>query len=281
MSDYEFRFGGLARLYGSEAMHHLKHAHVSVIGIGGVGSWAVEALARSGVGALTLVDLDEVCISNINRQIPALQETVGRAKVDVMAERVRSIHPGCTVHCLHEFLTETSIDRILDEFQGRQGRWVIDAIDSSPNKCNLALGCMKRSLELIISGAAGGRQDPTRIRITDLAEVTHDRLLADLRRRLRRAPGFDGGRRNWSLPTVHSPETPRQPECEGGRPSSGRSETPQRINCQHGYGSATYVTGVFGFTAAGYVIGRICQGVSDSDMRQTPKTLPRRQAGGK
>ena len=262
MSDYDFRFGSLGRLYGAEALLRLRHAHVAVIGIGGVGSWAVEALARSGVGTLTLVDLDEICISNVNRQVPALQETIGRTKVEVMAERVRSIQPECTVHCLPEFLTEASTDRILDEFQGRHGHWIIDAIDSSPNKCRLILGCQDRALGLVISGAAGGRKDPTRIRITDLAEVTHDRLLADLRGRLRRAPGFNGDRKVWGLPTVHSPEPPQPPQSNPGRcDSNGETrEEPgssPRMNCQQGYGSATFVTGVFGFVAAGYVIRQI------------------------
>lgn len=262
MSDYEFRFGGLGRLYGAEAMHRLRRAHVAVIGIGGVGSWAVEALCRSGVGTLTLVDLDEICISNVNRQIPALQETIGRAKVDVMSERVRSIQPECTVHGVQEFLTEVSTDRILDEFRGRNGHWIIDAIDSSPNKCRLILGCQTRGLGLVISGAAGGRKDPTRIRITDLAEVTHDRLLADLRGRLRRAPGFDGARKVWGLPTVHSPETPERPQSQPCESDSKGLEEPvaaPRMNCQQGYGSATFVTGVFGFAAAGYVIQRIAE----------------------
>lgn len=264
MSDYDFRFGSLGRLYGAEALLRLRHAHVAVIGIGGVGSWAVEALARSGVGTLTLVDLDEICISNVNRQVPALQETIGRTKVEVMAERVRSIQPECTIHCLPEFLTEASTDRILDEFQGRHGHWVIDAIDSSPNKCRLILGCQDRSLGLVISGAAGGRKDPTRIRITDLAEVTHDRLLADLRGRLRRTPGFNGGRKVWGLPTVHSPESPQPPQsnprtCDSDVETREEPGSPPRMNCQQGYGSATFVTGVFGFAAAGYVIERIAE----------------------
>jgi len=267
VSDYDFRFGSLGRLYGAETLLRLRQAHVAVIGIGGVGSWAVEALARSGVGTLTLVDLDDICISNINRQVPALQETIGRPKVEVMAERVRSIQPECTVHCVQEFLTEASTDRILDEFRRCHGHWVIDAIDSSPNKCRLILGCQGRALGLVISGAAGGRKDPTRIRITDLAEVTHDRLLADLRGRLRRAPGFNGDRKVWGLPTVHSPETPqpqhsnpRTCESDGGtlkEPGTPSRGSPPRMNCQQGYGSATFVTGVFGFAAAGYVIHQI------------------------
>lgn len=263
MSDYDFRFGGLERLYGAGALLRLRQAHVAIIGIGGVGSWAAEALARSGIGTLTLVDLDEVCVSNVNRQLPAVEETIGRPKVEVMAERVRSIHPGCQVHPLLEFLTESSVDGILDEFQARQGRWVIDAIDSSPNKCRLVLGCRKRDLRLVISGAAGGRQDPTKVQITDLAMVTHDRLLADLRGRLRREPAFAGGRRTWGLPAVHSPETPQKPQartgsCDGvpSPPSGGVS--PPRMNCQHGYGSAVFVTGAFGFAAAGHVIQRVC-----------------------
>jgi len=264
VSDYNFRFGGLERLYGAGSLDRLRQAHVAVIGIGGVGSWAAEALARSGIGSLTLVDLDEVCVSNVNRQLPAVDETIGRSKVEVMAERIRSIHPDCNLHPLLEFLTESSTDRILDEFQARQGLWIIDAIDSSPNKCRLVLGCRKRDLRLVISGAAGGRRDPTRIRITDLAEVTHDRLLADLRGRLRREPTFDGWNPIWGLPTVHSPETPQRPmpqpgSCESSPPAPAELVSPPRMNCQSGYGSAAFVTGAFGFAAAGYVIQRVCQ----------------------
>jgi tRNA threonylcarbamoyladenosine dehydratase len=264
VSDYDFRFGGLERLYGAGALLRLRQAHVAIIGIGGVGSWAAEALARSGIGSLTLVDLDEVCVSNVNRQLPAVEETIGRPKVEVMAERVRSIHPGCQVNPMLEFLTESSVDRILDEFQARQGLWVIDAIDSSPNKCRLVLGCRKRDLRLVISGAAGGRRDPTRVQITDLAEVTHDRLLADLRGRLRREPAFDGGRRTWGLPSVHSPETPQKPQtqarsCDGIHPPTTGDTPAPRMNCQQGYGSAAFVTGAFGFAAAGHVIQQVCR----------------------
>ena len=264
MSDYDFRFGGLERLYGVGSLSRLREAHVAVIGIGGVGSWAAEALARSGVGSLTLVDLDEVCVSNINRQLPAMEETIGRSKVEVMAERIRSIHPGCQVHSLLEVLTESTVDRILDEFQTRRGLWVVDAIDSSPNKCRLVLGCRRRDLRLVISGAAGGRQDPTSVRVTDLAAVTHDRLLADLRGRLRREPAFDSVGKIWGLPTVHSSETPQRPiaqtgSCDGSFASSTEAGPTPRMNCQSGYGSATFVTGAFGFAAASHVVQQICK----------------------
>ncbi len=266
MSDFETRFGGLARLYGQDALSRLRNAHVMVVGVGGVGSWTVEALTRSGVGALTLVDLDEVCISNVNRQLPALQDTVGQAKAEVLADRIRRINPECRVTPVLEFFTGDTADRILSDFALAGGRFVVDAIDSSTNKCQLILGCRRFRLPLVLCGAAGGRTDPTRVRITDLAQVTHDRLLSDVRKQLRREHGFPGDATPWNLPAVHSTETPVLPlpdgsVCEATKAPTTPGESP-RLNCRDGYGSAVFVTGAFGFSMASCVVGHLVAGVS-------------------
>lgn len=261
MSDYATRFDGIARLFGQQALARLRQTHVMVVGVGGVGSWTVEALARTGIGALTLVDLDEVCFSNVNRQLPALDGTIGLPKVEVLRERVSRIHPECRVTAIQEFFTEASAGRLLDAFQGAGGNYVVDAIDSSANKCQLILGCGQRGLPLALSGAAGGRADPTQVRVSDLARVTHDRLLSEVRKRLRREHGYPRDGAPWGLPTVHSVEPPVLPQADGTVCAASQAVTPagesQRLNCQAGYGSAAFVTGTFGLTLAAEVTRRI------------------------
>lgn len=250
------RFGGIARLVSAEGLQRLRAAHVCVVGIGGVGSWTVEALARSGLGALTLIDLDEVCVTNINRQLHALDGTVGRAKVDVMAERVRLINPECRVTAVPEFFTEANAVRLLaPEFS-----YVVDAIDSVSNKCRLLALCRERKLSVISCGAAGGRLDATAVRVADLADVTHDRLLAEVRKRLRKEHGFPQLGKKLGVPCVFSPERPVAPEAPACGVEGQGNGPPPRLNCEWGYGSATFVTGTFGFVAAGWVVRRIATG---------------------
>lgn len=255
MSHDAQRFGGIARLCGEAGLARLRAAHVCIVGIGGVGSWTVEALARSGVGALTLIDLDEVCVTNINRQIHALDGTIGRSKVEVMAERARLINPDCRVTAVPEFFTEQNAQRLL----APAFACVVDAIDAVANKCRLLALCRERKLPVISCGAAGGRLDGTQARLADLAEVTHDRLLAEVRKRLRKEPGFPATGKPFGIPCVFSPEAPVSPapaECAaGGEPG----ETP-RLNCDWGYGSAAFVTGTFGFAAAGWVVRKVAAG---------------------
>ncbi|MBI5801550.1 MAG: tRNA threonylcarbamoyladenosine dehydratase [Verrucomicrobia bacterium] len=252
------RFGGIARLVGVEGLQRLRAAHVCVVGIGGVGSWAVEALARSGIGAMTLIDLDEVCVTNINRQLHALDGTVGRAKVEVMAERMRLINPECRVSPVAEFFTEANSQRLLaPEFD-----FVVDAMDALANKCRLLALCQTRRLRVISCGAAGGRLDATQVRVADLADVSHDRLLALVRKRLRQKHGFSRTGKRLDVPCVFSPEIPVTPEpasCEAG---GQESPSPLRLNCDWGYGSATFVTGAFGLAAAGWVVRSIAAGPS-------------------
>src|ERR1039457_2812653 len=204
MDDFETRFDGIARLYGKDGLQKLRAAHVCVIGIGGVGTWAAESLARSGVGALTLVDLDEVCATNINRQLHALTETVGRAKVEVMGERIRAINPDCRVTAEPKFFNEQTAEELL----APKYDFVLDAIDTVTNKVLLLAGCREKNLPVVSCGGAGGRRDGTQVRTADLAKVSHDRLLAEVRKRLRKEIHFPADGSPMGVACVFSAEPP-------------------------------------------------------------------------
>lgn len=265
--DIDTRFRGVDRLYGTGSVDRLRAAHVAVIGLGGVGSWVVEALARTGVGCLTLIDLDEVCLSNVNRQLPALDGTVGRFKAEVLAERVSAIHPKCDVRPRVEFFTEASAERLLEP----RYTVVVDAIDVLGNKCRLIAGCRDRGFPVVVCGAAGGRRDPTRVRLADLSETSHDRLLAEVRRRLRREHGFPAAGGKLGIPAVYSCEPVGAPTPVGGcslggevpcdgvgeSAEAGASGPSRRLNCEGGLGSAAFVTGVFGLAAAACAVETI------------------------
>jgi tRNA A37 threonylcarbamoyladenosine dehydratase len=254
MSDFDTRFGALARLYGVEGLARIRSAHVCVIGLGGVGSWTVEALARSGIGALTLVDLDEVCLSNVNRQIHALDDTVGRSKASVLAERVRQIAPECVVTVEAVFFTESTMERLLEPGYSM----VIDAIDATKHKCLLIAEARKRGLRLITCGGAGGCVDPARIKIQDLARTINDPLLLQVRKRLRRDYGFPKlSRQKFKIDCVYSDELPRFPQADGSVSCKREPGSDYRLNCDTGFGSATFVTGTVGFFLAAEVIRRI------------------------
>lgn len=261
MSDFDLRFGGVRRVYGAGAVARLRGAHLMVVGLGGVGSWSVEALARSGIGALTLVDLDDVCLSNVNRQLPALDGTIGRPKAEVLAERVRAIHPGCRVTPVLEFLTADSVERLLSSPpDGPPLAGVLDAIDRVVNKCVLIHGCRERGIPVVSCGAAGGRRDASRIRVEDLARVTHDRLLGGVRKRLRQEHGFPRGDRRMGVECVFSPEEPVFPREDGtvcDTPAAGGDSGIRRLNCNSGMGSSVFVTGTFGLVAAGRLVDRL------------------------
>ena len=257
------RFSGVARLYGTDSLARLRQAHVCVVGVGGVGSWTVEALARSGVGALTLVDLDEICVTNINRQIHALDATVGRAKVAVMAERVRAINPDCQLTVVQEFFTEANGARLLETFAADSGtgaQHVVDAIDGVTNKALLIALCRQRKLPLVVCGGAGGRRDATAVRMADLADASNDRLLTALRRRLRAEHGFPAAGQPMGVACVYSPESPVAPDGPATDCAATALDGPApRLNCDWGYGSAVFVTGVFGFAAAAQVVRQIAE----------------------
>lgn len=257
-SDSEARFGGIARLYGATGLDRLRRAHVCVVGIGGVGSWAVEALARSAIGELTLVDPDEVCVSNANRQLHALDSLVGQAKVEVMAGRLRGINPSCQIHPRMEFFTPASGASILaSEFD-----FVLDAIDGLSNKCRLIAGCRDRGIPIVTCGGAGGRCDPAAIRVADLAFTEHDRLLHKVRERLRRLYQFPRGKTPFGVDCVFSPQPPVFPQRDGSVCATralGATRSDLSLNCESGLGTAAFVTGAFGLVAAGWIVGKIAR----------------------
>ncbi|MCK2183986.1 tRNA cyclic N6-threonylcarbamoyladenosine(37) synthase TcdA [Halomonas getboli] len=260
--DHELRFGGIRRLYGARALERFRNAHVAVIGVGGVGSWAVEALARSGIGKLTLIDLDDVCVSNVNRQLHALDGTVGRPKVEVLAERCRAIQPGIEVVADTAFVTPTNLAERLPEDLDH----VIDAIDSVVAKAALIAWCKRRKLPITVTGAAGGQTDPTRIRVADLTRTEHDPLLAKVRSRLRRDHGFSRNpKRRFSVECVYSNEQLVYPGADGEvchtKPGAGEAT---RLDCASGFGAATFVTGSFGFTAASRTLARLARDAASS-----------------
>ncbi len=268
MSDFDFRFGGIARLYGKTGLQRLRDAHVMVVGIGGVGSWVVEALARSGVGALSLVDLDEACVSNVNRQLHALDGTIGQSKAALMADRAKAIQPEGRFTAIQEFFTADNAQRLLGLAPAAAGApsakptFVVDAIDNVANKVLLLALCHAHHIPVITCGGAGGRRDATQVRIVDLSRVTHDRLLAEVRKRLRKEHGFPRGEKKFHLDAVFSAETQVFPQ-EDGSVCAARAAAPEgeslRLNCDWGFGSATFVTGTFGFAAAGEVVRRIAE----------------------
>ncbi|MGB0408740.1 MAG: tRNA threonylcarbamoyladenosine dehydratase [Opitutales bacterium] len=256
MSDYETRFSAIGRLYGVEGLARLRAARVCVIGLGGVGSWAVEALARSGVGALTLVDMDEVCLSNVNRQIHAMDGTVGRTKASVLADRVKQIAPECALTLEEIFFTEATMERLLEP----EHDYIIDAIDATKQKCLLIAEARRRKLKLITCGGAGGCIDPARIKIQDLSRTINDPLLLQVRKRLRREYGFPGkSRQKFKIDCVYSDELPVFPRSDGSVACEREPETDYRLNCDAGFGSAAYVTGTVGFFLAAEVVKRIAQ----------------------
>lgn len=258
VTDVSQRFGGLERLYGRGALVRLNAAHVCVVGVGGVGSWAVEALARSGIGALTIVDLDDVCVTNVNRQLPALDGNIGRPKVEVLAERVRAINPDCRVNARTEFFTESSASDILG---AAQFDYVLDAIDSLKNKCLLVVKCREKGIPLITSGAAGGRSDPTQITVNDLAFTTQDELLRYVRKRLRRDFAYSRDiNESFGVKAVYSTERAVFPWSDGTVCHEIEKGNDPAINCESGVGTASFVTGAFGFTAAAEVVGTIARG---------------------
>ena len=239
----ERRFAGVGRLYGEEGAGRLQRAHVCVVGIGGVGSWSVEALARTRVGRLTLIDLDMVAESNTNRQSHALGDVYGMAKVEAMRQRILAINPACEVICIEDFVTPDNCARML----GGDFDVVIDAVDQVRPKIAMINECRRRRLPLVVVGAAGGKMDPTRIRCGDLAQTVQDPLLAKVRAQLRREHGFPRDpKRKFGVTAIYSDEPVRPPRLEGGcdvRPSSGG------LNCA-GFGSAVCVTSVFGMFGA-------------------------------
>jgi len=250
-SDYYDRFGGVGRLLGRAGLERLRASHIAVVGIGGVGSWAVEGLARSGVGAVTLIDLDDVCITNVNRQLPAIDGQIGRPKVVVMAERVRLINPSCRVDAVSAFFTATAAERLL----AARFDCVVDAIDGMTNKAMLIDACVKRGLPCVTVGGAGGKCDPTQIRAGDLGESTGDNLLRLVKKKLRRDHGWSRGEGQlYGVRCVYSSEKPIFPWSNGTCANEPEPGTNLRLDCASGFGTAVFVTGAFGLAVAGEAV---------------------------
>jgi tRNA A37 threonylcarbamoyladenosine dehydratase len=244
---YFARFNGLARLYSPEGLERIAHSHVCVIGLGGVGSWAVEALARSGIGELTLIDLDDICVGNTNRQLHALDGEFGKPKVEVMTRRVKAINPDCKVHPLHSFFLKSNASEILQ----RKFDFVLDAIDSPARKCLLIAECRERRIPVITTGASAGRRDPTQIQVADLSVSSHDRLLQEVRKKLRVRHGFPRKEESFGVECVFSKEELVYPKCDP------TDEPDLRLDCETGFGTACFVTGAFAFIAASRIIHKL------------------------
>lgn len=251
------RFGGIARLYGQKALDNFKLSHICIIGVGGVGSWAVESLARSGVGKITMIDPDEVSESNINRQLVALENTIGQGKAEVLKERIEQINPDCQVTIIENLLKPDNVrDYISTEFD-----YVIDAIDSARSKAALIRFCKRNKIRIVCVGGAGGQIDPTQITIADLTRTHNDPLLAKTRSILRYDYGFSSNpKRKYQVPCVYSTEQLSYPLPDGGitqaKPDSDRA---LRMACDVGMGSATHITATFGNFAVGLVLQKLAE----------------------
>lgn len=251
------RFDRMGRLVGDAAMEKVFRAHVMIVGLGGVGSWAAESLARSGVGRITLVDFDEICITNVNRQLHAVQGMVGRKKAEVMAERLRKINPQAVVTAIPKFYNAESSDELL----GLKPDYVVDAIDNLTAKAHLIATCRAAGVPLVSSMGASGRMDPTQIRLVDMAETHGDPFAHQLRKMLRQKYDFpaDGP---WGVPCAFSLETPVEPtELHYDNGEGFKCVCPQGQNDLHSclhrnviHGNASFVTGAFGLALASHIV---------------------------
>jgi tRNA threonylcarbamoyladenosine dehydratase len=245
------RFGGIDRLYGRGALACFRRCRVAVVGLGGVGSWAAEALARTGIGALTLIDADDLCVSNTNRQLPAIAGQYGRGKAEAMAERCRQINPDIAVEPVASFLTPSNLDALLDpDFD-----LVLDACDSFRTKVEAIAWRRRRKQAIVTVGSAGGRTDPTQVRVRDLSRTEHDAMLSMIRKKLRGEFNFPkNADRYFGVPAVYSLENVKYPQADGSvcglRPALP-ADAALKLDCGAGLGAATHVTGAFAFAAVG------------------------------
>ena len=247
------RFGGIQRLYGDQAFTVINNAHICVIGIGGVGSWAAEALARSSVGQITLIDMDDISQGNINRQLHALDSTVEQPKVTAMQARIKDINPACDCHAIDQFVNLNNLDKLLDGGYD----YVIDACDSIKVKAGIINWCRHFKLPLITIGGAGGQRDPTQVAIADLSRVTQDPLAARLRNQLRRYYGFRNKSR-FGVECVYSIEQLIYPQPDGTVSHSKSAQIAgTRMDCSRGFGAVTFVTGSFAFVAVARVLDKL------------------------
>jgi tRNA A37 threonylcarbamoyladenosine dehydratase len=250
---YDKRFGGIQRLYGTQAQALLQRAHFCVVGVGGVGTWSIEALARSGIGQLTLIDFDDICETNINRQLPALSETIGRKKCEVMAERIQQINPDCRVNVIDDFLTADTCEKYLS--MGFD--YVIDAIDSIKFKSLMINYCKRNKIPIMVTGGAGGLTDPTQITVADVSRTYNDPLISKVRSQLRKEFGFTSkAKQKFGVDCVFSTQQPVYPKEDGTVSCEKPGIHGVSLDCRFGYGAASYITASFGFMAAGHAINK-------------------------
>ncbi|WP_448917125.1 tRNA cyclic N6-threonylcarbamoyladenosine(37) synthase TcdA [Haemophilus sputorum] len=253
VDNFEQRFGGIGRLYTPEGLAKLRQSHICVIGIGGVGSWAVEALARSGIGKITMIDMDDICVTNINRQIHALTSTVATLKTEAMKTRIAEINPECQVEIIDDFISPDN----LADYLNRGYDYVIDAIDSVKTKAALIAYCKRNKISLITTGGAGGQTDPSQIQITDLSKTIQDPLASKVRSLLRKEYHFSQNpKRKFGVDCVFSTQPLIFPKMGEG------CEISATMNCANGFGAVTIVTATFAFFAVGRVIDKLLQAES-------------------
>lgn len=256
---YYQRFSGVARLYGEQALASFCRSHICVIGIGGVGSWVAESLARSGIGEITLIDMDDVCITNTNRQIHALKNDIGKAKTDVMAQRLRQINPECQVHCIDDFINQENVFEYLGDRQAPKFDFIIDAIDSVRDKAAVLAHCRRNKLKVITVGGAGGQKDPTKIQISDLAKTVQDPLAAKLRERLKTQYKLTkDSKGKYGIPCVFSVEQLTYPTANGQTClMKSQAQGPKKMDCASGFGAISTVTATFGLVAVSYLLEKL------------------------
>jgi tRNA A37 threonylcarbamoyladenosine dehydratase len=267
---YEQRFSGIQRLVGDAKAQRLKDSHVCVVGIGGVGSWAAESLARTGIGRITLIDWDDICYSNVNRQIHAMTGVVGQAKVEVMAERIRAINPECEVRAIRDYFNGDNKHELVTE-QKYDG--LIDAIDQLNAKCWLIAASRRAKIPIVSCGAVGGMVDPSRLQVSDLNHSYADPLLAAVRKKLKRDFGFSKKEKSrFNVECVFSPEDKVFPRDDGTVCASKLGVNQGNIGCDFGYGSASFITGTAAFLAVSRIIHHITRKV---DVEPTVKKKDR------
>jgi tRNA A37 threonylcarbamoyladenosine dehydratase len=256
MSDYEEKFGSLTRVYGEAMVEMFRDLHICVVGVGGVGSWSAESLARSGVGNLTLVDGDTISQSNTNRQIHALESTIDEPKVDVMKARLLDINPACQINVIKQYIDDDNDRDILE----RGYDCVIDAIDSFKTKALIIYCCRRNKIPIVTTGGAGGLTDPTQIQVSDLSSTWNDPLAAKVRSELRYRHGFTRNKKySFGVPCVYSIEQQRYPDKDGKVGYAKPGVSGLSLDCSYGYGSSVMVTASFGLTASAVAIERVAR----------------------
>lgn len=256
---YLRRFSGVARLYGEAALSNFSKARICIVGLGGVGSWAAEALVRSGIGYITLIDMDDICLTNTNRQIHAIQPDIGELKTAVMARRLKQINPECRITIIDDFVSKDNITDYFSTHAETCFDYILDAIDNARDKAALIAYCKRHKLKLITVGGAGGQKDPTQIQIADLAKTIQDPLAAKVRQRLKCDYGINkNSRGKLGIPCIYSTEQLVYPQADGLGCSLKKNALGKRqMDCSSGFGAITTVTATFGFVAVSYILDKI------------------------